>query len=162
MENVIVDDEIERTVREVNKLLGEPIASSSKNNDDNPAQTTKQSILMVQHKFLNAANELKKICGSKMTGEQNKNRNRGRTGHLKKTWLTTITDWISTGKSGLSMSIDTTIKSDDDTQYFVFVHSSAYQQVQKQFFAAVDSQNPDNIIVSIYIVLRVINDHLFI
>lgn len=65
------EDEIDRTIREVNKLLGEPSASgtSSKVPDDNQAclmiEKSKESVLYVQHKNLNPYNELKKIFGSK-------------------------------------------------------------------------------------------------
>lgn len=61
-------DEIERTVREVNLLLGEPLPSSSKQNSVKPQWTpgkSKESILTVQHKQLNPYNELKRIFGSK-------------------------------------------------------------------------------------------------
>lgn len=61
-------DEIERTVREVNELLGEPLPGSSKQNSEKPqwiVGKSKESILTVQHKHLNPYNELKRIFGSK-------------------------------------------------------------------------------------------------
>lgn len=145
-------DEIERSVREVNRLLGEPIPSTSKTikfiikND---------TILNVQHKYLNPQNELRRICGSTiLQNNQIKQRgrgsNNGRT-NLRKTWLTSQTDWIPSGKSGLSMSIDKNIINNDDDddkniQYFIFQHNESYQQIQKKFYTAVESQSPDNII----------------
>lgn len=40
------------------------------------------------------------------------------------------------------------VESDDSgNQYFAFEHSPAYQAVQRQFFEAVDSMNPDFIVV---------------
>lgn len=60
-------DEIERSVREVNKLLGEPLPGCS--NQVLEAQwvnkISKENILTVQRKHLNPYNELKKIFGSK-------------------------------------------------------------------------------------------------
>lgn len=61
-------DEIERTVREVNKLLGEPLpgcSSQSMNSAQWIEQKPKEDILLVQHKHLNPYNELKRIFGSK-------------------------------------------------------------------------------------------------
>jgi len=60
-------DEIERSVREVNKLLGEPLPSCS--NQVLEAQwvdrISKENMLTVQRKHLNPYNELKRIFGSK-------------------------------------------------------------------------------------------------
>lgn len=60
-------DEIERSVREVNKLLGEPLPGCS--NQILEAQwvdrISKENILTVQRKHLNPYNELKRIFGSK-------------------------------------------------------------------------------------------------
>lgn len=62
-------DEIERSILEVNKLLGEmlPVAGCS-NQVLEPQwinKKTKEDILSVQHKHLNPYNELKRIFGSK-------------------------------------------------------------------------------------------------
>lgn len=60
-------DEIDRSLREVNKLLGEPLPGCS--NQVLEAQwvdrTSKEDILTVQRKHLNPYNELKRIFGSK-------------------------------------------------------------------------------------------------
>jgi len=60
-------DEIERSVREVNKLLGEPLPGCS--NQVLEAQwidrISKENVLTVQRKHLNPYNELKRIFGSK-------------------------------------------------------------------------------------------------
>jgi len=60
-------DEIERSVREVNKLLGEPLPGCS--NQVLEAQwvdrISKENMLTVQRKHLNPYNELKRIFGSK-------------------------------------------------------------------------------------------------
>lgn len=60
-------DEIDRSIREVNKLLGEPLPGCS--NQVLEAQwvdkTTKENIFSIQRKHLNPLNELKRIFGSK-------------------------------------------------------------------------------------------------
>ncbi|XP_006615462.1 transcription factor 25 [Apis dorsata] len=144
-------DEIERTVREINKLLGEPLPSCSSQNIDNLQwieQKSKEDILLVQHKHLNPYNELKRIFGSKtVQAEQNNRRNRGRLGHLKKTWLVSARDnWPPINKSGLSMSLDHTISSTNNIQYFIYDHSPSYRQIQLKFLEAVESLNPENIV----------------
>lgn len=62
-------DEVERSVREVNRLLGDsfvhkvPVASNAK---ADRSVHIRKSILSVQHKHLNPNNELKRIFGSKI------------------------------------------------------------------------------------------------
>lgn len=61
-------DEVERSVREVNKLLGENLAP--KVGSPSPKQeklvNNRKSSLNIQHKHLNPNNELKRIFGSKI------------------------------------------------------------------------------------------------
>ncbi|XP_070154709.1 ribosome quality control complex subunit TCF25 [Polyergus mexicanus] len=142
------EDEIERSIWEVNKLLGEPLPSCS-NQVLEPQWVNKKSkedILMVQHKHLNPYNELKRIFGSKtVQAERSKRRNRGR--HLKKTWLVCPRDtWPPIGKSGLTMSLDYSIETTGNVQHFVYEHSTSYKQIQLRFLQAVESLNPENII----------------
>ena len=59
-------DEIERTVREVNKLLGEPAACSS-TAESVPSHGPRDSILKIQYNFFNPENEFKSIYGSNRT-----------------------------------------------------------------------------------------------
>ena len=55
--------------------------------------------------------------------------------------------WPQPGKTGLSMKF---LESDPyGNQIFTFEHSPSYQNVQKRFFHAVDSLNPEFIVVSI-------------
>lgn len=76
-----------------------------------------------------------------------KPRSRGRTGHLKKTWLVTVRDnMLPIAKSGISMTVDKTMET-SNAQYFVYEHSLSYRQVQQKFINAVESLNPENIIV---------------
>ncbi|XP_072750891.1 ribosome quality control complex subunit TCF25 [Anoplolepis gracilipes] len=142
------EDEIERSIWEVNKLLGEPLPSCS-NQVLEPQwvnQKSKEDILTIQHKHLNPYNELKRIFGSKtVQAERSKRRSRGHFGHLKKTWLVYSRDnWPPIGKSGLTMSLDYSIER--NVQYFVYEHSTSYKQIQLKFLQAVESLNPENII----------------
>lgn len=144
------EDEIERSVWEVNRLLGEPLPSCS-NQVSEPQwinQKSKEDILSIQHKHLNPYNELKRIFGSKtVQAERSKRKNRGRVGHLKKTWLVCPRDnWPPIGKSGLTMSLDYSVETTENVQYFVYEHSTSYKQIQLKFLQAVESLNPENII----------------
>lgn len=46
------------------------------------------------------------------------------------------------------MSLDHSIKTTGNIQYFVFEHSASYKEIQHKFLQAVESLNPENIIVS--------------
>ncbi|XP_014616085.1 PREDICTED: transcription factor 25 [Polistes canadensis] len=151
-------DEIESLVKEVNQLLGEPSPSSSKENSEKPqwiVGKSKESILSVRYKHLNPFNELMRIFGRKtIQAEQSKRRNRGRTGYLKRNWLVSPREnWPLIGKSGLSMSVDSTMKS-DNVLYFVYEHDSSYKQIEYKFLEAVESSNPESLI-------NVINTHTY-
>ncbi|XP_046411156.1 transcription factor 25 isoform X1 [Neodiprion fabricii] len=153
-DNEEVDDEIERTVREINELLGEPLPNSSGGDlqdSSSGLQRSKENVLTIQHKNLNPYNELKRIFGSKtIQAEQSKRRGRGRSGHLKKTWLVSPREnWPPIGKSGLSMSLDPSPENTKGVQYFIYDHNSSYRQTQMKFLQAVESLNPDNIVAII-------------
>lgn len=63
-------DEVERSVKEVNKLLGEShmpkISATCALNAKHDRNAFNKTILSVQHKHLNPNNELKRIFGSKI------------------------------------------------------------------------------------------------
>jgi hypothetical protein len=63
-------DEVERSVREVNRLLGEnhvpKVSSTPPINTKHDKGVHSKNILSVQHKHLNPNNELKRIFGSKI------------------------------------------------------------------------------------------------
>uniref|UniRef100_A0A6V7I2D9 Transcription factor 25 n=1 Tax=Bracon brevicornis TaxID=1563983 RepID=A0A6V7I2D9_9HYME len=135
-------DEIERSLREVNKLLGEPVQPGSSRTQERPPQTLREKIMSIEPKFLNPQNELKRICGSKVIPGE-KSRNRGRTTYLRKTWLTAISDWYPVGKTGLSMTLDESTPPQPGVQYFVFVHSPEYRSAQERFHSVVENMNPE-------------------
>ncbi|KAF5294125.1 hypothetical protein FQA39_LY13496 [Lamprigera yunnana] len=144
-------DEVERSVREVNRLLGEnyvPVVSPLRT--EKTAQV-KKSILNIQHKYLNPNNELKRIFGSKIIQSEHKRKVRGARGHLRTTWLVSSKDnWPQTAKFGLSMSLQET--KSGGIHYFGYEHSQSYRQTQMKFLEAVESLNPDNIVA-------IINEH---
>lgn len=143
-------DEIDRSVREVNKLLGEPLPGCS--NQVLEAQwvdkISKEDILTVQRKHLNPYNELKRIFGSKTIEAGQSKKSKGRPGNIRKTWLICPQDttWVPTSKSGLSMSPDYSMRTIGNVQYFLYEHSASYKEIQHKFLQAVESLNPENII----------------
>lgn len=146
------EDEVERSVREVNQILGEPCkqASPSKPDTDIFTSSNKVKLLAVEAKFLNANNELKRMFGSRVVhAESNsKRKSRGRA-HVKQTTLVTPKDtWPPVGKPGISMKLlnKTSYSPDGSLLHFAFEHSVQYQQVQMKFLEAVESLNPDNIV----------------
>ncbi|XP_050301133.1 transcription factor 25 [Anthonomus grandis grandis] len=138
-------DEVERSIKEVNRLLGECPKIASMDNQmvqDRPPDT--KTVLTVQHKHLNPNNELKRIFGSKVVQAEHKRKNRGgsRT-QLKRTWMVACRDnWPQVSKSGLSMSL---LETKDGVQYFTYEHSQNYRQTENRFLQAVESLNPENI-----------------
>ncbi|CAG9771067.1 unnamed protein product [Ceutorhynchus assimilis] len=142
-------DEVERSLREVNRLLGESpkihVPTNQKSHDS--GTNHRKSVLSVQHKHLNANNELKKMFGSKIIQAEHKRKNRGAggsRGHLKNTWMATSRETVpQMGKAGLSMTL---LESKDGLQYFAYEHSQNYRQAENTFLKAVDSLNPDHIV----------------
>lgn len=61
-------DEVERSVREVNRLLGENYVPNAVSVSTTAQEKTvnRKNILSIQHKHLNPNNELKRIFGSKI------------------------------------------------------------------------------------------------
>nr|CAG4645738.1 EOG090X0BCY [Lynceus sp. MCZ IZ 141354] len=99
--------------------------------------------LSIEKKDLDPENELRRIFGARVVQKDQKRRVRGRI-HIKPTWLVTPNmHWAQMGKSGLSCSIDC---HKDNCTYFKYEHKREYRKIQQQFWAAVDSLNPENII----------------
>ncbi|ERL92131.1 hypothetical protein D910_09451, partial [Dendroctonus ponderosae] len=122
-------DEVERSLREVNSLLGETpqIVTESRK-----AQHHQKSILNIQHKHLNPNNELKRIFGSKVIQAEHKRKSRsGSRTHLKTTWMVAYKEhWQQANKSGLSMAL---LETKDGINYFVYEHNQNYRQVENRF-----------------------------
>ncbi|KAK3597518.1 hypothetical protein CHS0354_018110 [Potamilus streckersoni] len=144
--NKEAEDDIEASLREVNRLLGHISVRgegeiNSHTNDKTAADL--RSLLFVEHKNLNPDTELRRIFGSRVIqAEQSRRRMRMR-GRQRISWLTQPKEnWPALGKTGLSMR-QTESKGND--LYFVFEHSPQYQEVQIRFYDAVESLNPQNI-----------------
>ncbi|XP_075228649.1 nuclear localized protein 1 [Lycorma delicatula] len=140
-----IEDEVERSVREVNEMLGKSVGVCIVQDDSHPT-IHRKGVLSIENRYLNPNNELKRIFGHKIAqSEQSKRRMRSR-GHLKSTWLISPKDnWPCIGKPGLTMYV----VEGTNGMYFAYEHSVNYQQIQIKFLDAVESLNPDNIVAII-------------
>ena len=151
-----LEDEVAKSVREVNQLLGEASEINVEDQNDPNFKPQKRGLLSIEPKNLNPENEMKRLFGSKvvMADHQRHKRGNHRHRHMRTShWLVVPKpSWPQPGKTGLSMKF---IESDKyGNQFFTFEHSPSYQNVQKRFFHAVDSLNPEFII-------QLLNDHPF-
>ncbi|XP_046447172.1 transcription factor 25-like [Daphnia pulex] len=106
-------------------------------------QVAAKNVLSLEQKNLNSDNELKKIFGSRVVVSAQKKKARGRA-YVKSTWLINSKDnWSQIRKTGLSMSLDQT---KDGCFYFKYEHNKEYRQIQYDFWEAVSSLNPTNIV----------------
>ncbi|KAL1518069.1 hypothetical protein ABEB36_001750 [Hypothenemus hampei] len=144
-------DEVERSLREVNRLLGKHTDVSVVNQRTHEKTSQRKTLLSVQHKHLNPNNELRRIFGSKIIQAEHKRKYRGGSrAHMKTTFMATChPNWPHISKSGLSMSL---LEFKDGCQYFTYEHSQSYRQVENKFLQAVESFHPDNIV-------SIINEH---
>lgn len=104
-----------------------------------------RSLLHIDHRNLNPDNEMKKIFGSKVVAaEQKKARRRGN--QLASSYFKLVAvkpEWPPVKGTGLTMDFDGTSPTGNSS--FIFRHHTHYQSVQKQFWAAVDSLHPENV-----------------
>lgn len=141
------EDEVAASVREVNRLLGEPenlphVAAVTASVSSGPARAEK-SLLSVDQRNLNPENEMRRIFGSRVVqSEQAKRRGRGRV-YGRTAVLVPGRNWQHIGKPGISMEL---VETRGDVHYFTFEHSKSYQAIQFQFLDAVETFNPDNIV----------------
>nr|CAG4651240.1 EOG090X0BCY [Simocephalus serrulatus]SVE94435.1 EOG090X0BCY [Simocephalus serrulatus] len=106
-------------------------------------QVPSKNVLTLEQKNLNPDNELKKIFGSRVVASAQKKKARGRA-YVKSTWLMNAKDnWSQIKKTGLSMSLDHT---KEGCFYFKYEHNKEYRQIQFDFWDAVSSLNPANIV----------------
>lgn len=158
-DNADAEDDISRTVREVDKLFGTDSTEQNAANSATKDVGGPKSLLMVQHKNLSPANEMKRMFGNRVVqAEQSKRRNqRGAPRLLRSTWLANPKEnWPPVGKTGIYMNLvanpdlssTPTHKpiTDKNAIYFTFEHSPAYRQLQQKFLTAVETMDSDNII----------------
>ncbi|XP_057655080.1 transcription factor 25 [Diorhabda carinulata] len=140
-------DEVEKSLREVNRILGEDYTSHTApiSQLKHDRTNVRKNILSIQHKHLNPNNELKRIFGPKIVQSDHKRKNRGGgRGHVKQTTMINCKEnFPNVGKSGLSMSY---LENKNNIQYFTYEHSQNYRQVQNKFLDAVESLDPDKIV----------------
>ncbi|XP_041375879.1 transcription factor 25-like [Gigantopelta aegis] len=138
-----VEDEVEASIREVNRILGETGPSQNYHVTNTEVSFDMRGLLRVEYRNLNPDNELKRIFGSRVVRSENmRPRNRNRP-YQRPTKLVQCRDnWPPIGKNGLSMCLS---ESRSSSQYFTFEHSHQYQQIQFMFFDAVETLNPENI-----------------
>ncbi|RXG56985.1 Transcription factor 25 [Armadillidium vulgare] len=142
-------DEVEKSVREVNAILGEAKrVSIHKGNDEDKGG---KSLLCVEHKHLNPQNEMKRIFGARVvqaTEAANRRRNQrqgsGTSRSNRGTWIVQGQPYRAQhSKPGISMVL---VESTPSYNLFKFQHNTTYQQTQFKFLEAVESFNPDNIL----------------
>ncbi|XP_062468943.1 ribosome quality control complex subunit TCF25 [Pezoporus occidentalis] len=101
-------------------------------------------LLYVEHRNLNPENELKRYFGARTVLGDQRPRQRQRQ-HVRSTWLTVPKNtWPRYGKTGITMQLVDTRRG---VQYFTFEHHREYQQVQFKFLDAVESMDPNNIVL---------------
>ncbi|GAB5582598.1 transcription factor 25 isoform X3 [Prionailurus iriomotensis] len=109
-----------------------------------PPLSSKKHVLYVEHRHLNPDTELKRYFGARAVLGEQRPRQRQRV-YPKCTWLTTPkSTWPRYTKPGLSMRL---LESKRGLSFFAFEHSEEYQQTQHKFLAAVESMEPNNIVV---------------
>ncbi|XP_049822978.1 transcription factor 25-like [Aethina tumida] len=152
IEIVSNEDEVEKAVREVNKLLGE-------NNVPKPSHSAYirhdtsgiwKNILVVQYKHLNVNNEVHRLFGSDALQKCN-DPNRKRVSHTSSRSHKNIFNfqerWGKIETPGISMVL---LENVNGLKYFTFEHDRDYKKVQNEFLAAVESFSPSMIQNIIY------------
>ncbi|XP_010577859.1 PREDICTED: transcription factor 25 isoform X2 [Haliaeetus leucocephalus] len=102
-------------------------------------------LLYVEHRNLNPENELKRYFGARTVLGELRPRQRQRQ-YVRSMWLTGPKNtWPRYSKTGITMQLVDTRRG---VQYFTFEHHREYQQVQFKFLDAVESMDPNNIVLS--------------
>eukprot|EP00095_Tigriopus_kingsejongensis_P000320 maker-scaffold292_size219010-snap-gene-1.35 protein:Tk00320 transcript:maker-scaffold292_size219010-snap-gene-1.35-mRNA-1 annotation:"transcription factor 25" len=152
------EDEIERSLHEVNQILGTASAGAQGHRDSLPKVLPKyRNVLNIEYRHLNPENEMKKIFGSRVVQAEASRQRRAGGRHrapLRSTHNIVVPkpNWPNPGKTGLTMKF---VRSEPNgNQVFAFHHNTEYQTVQKHFLQAVESMNPDFIV-------QILNQHPF-
>ncbi|KAL4685949.1 hypothetical protein H8959_001546 [Pygathrix nigripes] len=134
----------ENVLEDIDRIL-ERIEDSTGLNRPGPAPlSSRKHILYVEHRHLNPDTELKRYFGARAVLGEQRPRQRQRV-YPKCTWLTTPkSTWPRYSKPGLSMRL---LESKKGLSFFAFEHSEEYQQAQHKFLVAVESMEPNNIVV---------------
>ncbi|XP_062965564.1 ribosome quality control complex subunit TCF25 isoform X2 [Cynocephalus volans] len=126
-------------------LILERIEDSSGLYRPGPAPlSSRKRILYVEHRHLNPDTELKRYFGARAVLGEQRPRQRQRV-YPKCTWLTAPkSTWPRYSKPGLFMRL---LESKKGLSFFTFEHNEEYQQAQHKFLVAVESMEPNNIVV---------------
>lgn len=138
------EDDVEASLREVNRILGDLQAGGSMDDGDQGTFSAKvKPLLHIDYRHLNPEMELKRMFGAEIVRsehQQRKRQHRNRPLQRSSRLVQPKDTWHSTGGSGLSM------KYLGEQEGFVFEHSPVYQKIQHQFSDAVESGRPEYII----------------
>lgn len=101
-------------------------------------------LLYVEHRNLNPETELKRYFGARAVLGDQRPRQRQRP-YIRSTWLTAPKNtWPRYSKTGIAMRL---LETRRGVQHFTFEHHREYQQVQFRFLDAVESLDPNNIVL---------------
>ncbi|XP_063547682.1 uncharacterized protein LOC134755134 [Cydia strobilella] len=126
------EDEIDKSLKEINALMGTPLAAASAASEPPPPQVLIPDVLLVHQKHLNVANEIKKMFGPEPNEERNKrgNRRQAQLRIQKKTIIVSSDEYTADFKKfGLSMSMT---RNEDGCAHFTFDHSKEYRHMHQQ------------------------------
>ncbi|XP_062997039.1 ribosome quality control complex subunit TCF25 [Elgaria multicarinata webbii] len=106
--------------------------------------TDSRPLLYVEHRNLNPETELKRYFGARAVLGDQRPRTRQRQ-YVRSTWLTAPKNtWPRHSKTGISMAL---LETKRGVQHFAFEHHREYQQVQFKFLDAVESMDPNNLVL---------------
>ncbi|NXI34068.1 TCF25 factor, partial [Galbula dea] len=106
--------------------------------------TDSRPLLYIEHRNLNPENELKRYFGARAVLGDQRPRQRQRQ-YVRSTWLTAPKNtWPRYSKTGIAMQL---LDTGRGVQHFTFEHHREYQQVQFKFLDAVESMDPNNIVL---------------
>ncbi|XP_073952169.1 ribosome quality control complex subunit TCF25-like isoform X2 [Choristoneura fumiferana] len=137
------EDEIDKSIKEINALMGSPVPAVASTSEENQKHTLIPEILVVQQKHLNVANELKKKFGTDSAEDRSKRGNRQAQLRIQKKSLIVpqIENLAAFPKVGLSMSV---ARRAGGCVYFTFDHDAQYRRRQQRLLArAAAGRAPD-------------------
>ncbi|RWS29137.1 hypothetical protein B4U80_11082 [Leptotrombidium deliense] len=146
-------DDIEASINEVNKILGHCVTLDERKEEvkSSDVKSNALKLFCIEHRNLNPDNELKRIFGSKTVASEqsvsNRRKARGRVTPHRSWILANPRNLQTIGKPPINMQLVKTEGEGKDAElHFNFVHSKTYQNIQFQFFNAVESYNPENLV----------------
>ncbi|KAG2470098.1 TCF25 factor, partial [Polypterus senegalus] len=136
--------EEESAIKTENMLKITEDKNKSLSQKERPNNQDSRPLLYVEHRNLNPDTELKRYFGARAVLGDQRSRQRQRQ-YYRSTWITTFKNtWPRYSKPGISMKL---LETKDGVHYFTFEHNREYQQAQFKFLDAVESMDPNNIVV---------------